>query len=908
MAFPSTQLPVHVWIAPGASPQDAVAGIGGWVEITPDVRVSDGIVINTGRPDEAAVVDASTCTLRLDNTAGKYSPRNPNSTYFGRLSRNTPLRVTVDIVSDTFTRTATDGWGTSTSGHPWSLHGTAANFGVSAGAGTIVMPSAGLYRIAYTSVPFADFEVTATWKCSAPTNTTGGNWAFSLFFRSPDGGTTWWYEAAFEVDDASDEISCVVYDRASGRIIGADNVIPYTTDTDYQVRVRVVGTQVCMRVWAAADPEPTLWDVVANSYSGTGLDDLTSGFVGVGGAVYGGNTDTPFTITVSAVTVAADRFEGYVSEWPPRWSMGGHNPTAPIRADGVLRRLTQGAAPLRSATYRYLANELSPAAYWPLEDDEGTPAAASAVPGGRPMTLAGTPAFGTSDTPDGITQTVAVAASDSLTGQIVAPWADSSFTAVFVVTQDTVTGGTAAGQCSVTLDTPGGSSGCKRWRITADVDAGTATVYRIDSADTVTSVASISSVNWSAAWWTIAVTVQQDGSDVDVGLYLYGTTYSDTGTVAGATMAAPTKAVIHTSGAGSSPCVLIGHLAVYETVQAASTISALISAAYGWNGSHAIDRIHNMCTQEAVACHVAADSTVSTLVGVQRPLSLLELIREAEAADGGMLYERGGGLAYQHRAARYDLPVAATATFDQLGSPPEPVDDDQRLRNRVTLTQVGGGSATAEDTTSTAAVGTYDHTAEVNIYSDGTLPQHAGWRLHLGTVDVMRWPRIHLNLAGEPTLIDQVAGLLVGDRIQVTGPPAELPPDTVDVIVEGWQETLGPYGWDIELACSPHEPWTVGEYDHTNSRYNTTASELDADVTTAGTSLQVATASGPLWTTDAGDVPFDIGVGGERMTVTAVAGGSSPQTFTVTRSVNGVTKAHTAGAAISLWRPVYYAL
>jgi hypothetical protein len=68
------------------------------------------------------------------------------------------------------------------------------------------------------------------------------------------------------------------------------------------------------------------------------------------------------------------------------------------------------------------------------------------------------------------------------------------------------------------------------------------------------------------------------------------------------------------------------------------------------------------------------------------------------------------------------------------------------------------------------------------------------------------------------------------------------------------------------------------------------------------------TSTSPLWTTASGDVPFDIAVGGERMTVTAVSGTSSPQTFTVTRHVNGVTKAHTAGEDVRLWFPPIYAM
>ncbi|PAN01002.1 hypothetical protein CJI59_13820 [Streptomyces sp. Alain-F2R5] len=56
------------------------------------------------------------------------------------------------------------------------------------------------------------------------------------------------------------------------------------------------------------------------------------------------------------------------------------------------------------------------------------------------------------------------------------------------------------------------------------------------------------------------------------------------------------------------------------------------------------------------------------------------------------------------------------------------------------------------------------------------------------------------------------------------------------------------------------------------------------------------------------DFPFDITVGGERMTVTSVSGTASPQTFTVVRSVNGVVKAHEAGADVRLSDPATVAL
>jgi hypothetical protein len=64
-----------------------------------------------------------------------------------------------------------------------------------------------------------------------------------------------------------------------------------------------------------------------------------------------------------------------------------------------------------------------------------------------------------------------------------------------------------------------------------------------------------------------------------------------------------------------------------------------------------------------------------------------------------------------------------------------------------------------------------------------------------------------------------------------------------------------------------------------------------------------------LWTTDPTMFPFDIRMGGERITVTNITGSSSPQTFgPLIRSVNGVVKAQTAGTEITLWDTPRYAL
>jgi hypothetical protein len=73
---------------------------GEWVDISARVRQTSDVAITRGRPDEASTADASVCTLTLDNTDGRFSPRNPNSPYFGQLARNTPLRVGLVVGAD----------------------------------------------------------------------------------------------------------------------------------------------------------------------------------------------------------------------------------------------------------------------------------------------------------------------------------------------------------------------------------------------------------------------------------------------------------------------------------------------------------------------------------------------------------------------------------------------------------------------------------------------------------------------------------------------------------------------------------------------------------------------------------------------------------------------------------------
>jgi hypothetical protein len=134
-------------------------------------------------------------------------------------------------------------------------------------------------------------------------------------------------------------------------------------------------------------------------------------------------------------------------------------------------------------------------------------------------------------------------------------------------------------------------------------------------------------------------------------------------------------------------------------------------------------------------------------------------------------------------------------------------------------------------------------------------------------------------------------------------------PDTVLLLARGYTETLSSDTHQISWNEAPGEPYLCPVFDDGVSRWAAGASSLHAAITSTAVSFFVDSADGTLWTTAGGDLPLDIMVAGERMTVGAITGTSSPQVFSsVTRSVNGVVKSHVADEPVDIAQPLYYAL
>ena len=86
-AFPEAPLAINVKILVD----------GSWLDITSWVYGQDRaqIEINRGRSDEAKLVEPSRAGFQLNNRDGQFSPRNPTSWLYGKIGRNTQVRIAV---------------------------------------------------------------------------------------------------------------------------------------------------------------------------------------------------------------------------------------------------------------------------------------------------------------------------------------------------------------------------------------------------------------------------------------------------------------------------------------------------------------------------------------------------------------------------------------------------------------------------------------------------------------------------------------------------------------------------------------------------------------------------------------------------------------------------------------------
>lgn len=616
------------------------------------------------------------------------------------------------------------------------------------------------------------------------------------------------------------------------------------------------------------------------------------------------------------------RFNGEVSSWPQKWDTTGNDVWVPVEVAGILRRLNQGNNPLRSVLYRKTLDLAGLLAYWPCEDGDNSTSLASAIAGAPDMTIT------TTEQPDfaaysgfNSTSPIPTLKLSSWSGNIPAYVDTTQFQLRFLLHIP------SGGMTNCTVLSLRGVGTFARFDVEYTTTSSGSLVLKVYDPTGALLSNSASMTGYNNENIEISIDVYQFGSDVVYNFIIIQdndvVNLASTTITGPATPPIPRRVVVNPDSIMDDAAV--GQIAyrkraVTNTVTTSQEVTGDISA---YIGETAAARILRLCTEEGISVKIVGTVSDSSPMGPQLPATLLTLLDECAQVDNGNLYEprESFGLAYRTRTSQYNRPTTAELDYTNHElSTLEPVDDDRFIRNDVTVTRTNGSSYRATLDSGTLSIseppngiGRYQDQATLNLESDDDLINEAGWLLHLGTVDEARYPVINLDLsnqsiASNPDLLSAILNLDIGDCLAVINPPSWLPPEDIEQSVRGYTEELNTFEHRIGLNCVPCSPYRVGIYNDSGSKYSSDGSLLASDVSDSATSLSVSTPSGPLWTTDGAEVPFDIMVGGERMTVTAIAGASSPQTFTVTRSVNGIVKAQPAGSTVELFQPVYYAL
>lgn len=894
MAFPQTALPIKVELYIN----------GTWTDVTSDVYGSKQIRITRGRSDEGQQVEPTRCAFTLDNRDGAYTPRNPEGPHYGYIGRNTPCRVSVltgDIYLDL------PGTSTGYASTPdtaalditgdidvridatfanWLPPATAAS--TTAAESTVEMMGKFLsgnkswFLGARNGLLYFEWSADGSTSLSAsstvppPIPGGGGRLAIRATLDVDNGasGNTVTFWTAETLDSPWTQLGDAVVQSGTTSVFNSTAALRVGNATDFAF------TPPIGRVHSAAVLDGIWGTTVADPYFSSQTVGATS-FADAAGLTWTINGD-------AAITNRKTRFTGEVSAWNVRWE-NRFDIVTEVEASGIMRRLTQGASPVRSPMHREFTNpaRANIVAYWPMEDEASATTFASGFDGDQAMTFTPTgttPAAYTDWAPSGALPTLT-------TGKV--RGRPSAYTATSYIFIRFFAAVPAAGVSFTDRLFSFTQTGTARTWTAYINTSGNVDLRAYDADNTQILSTGFTAFAVNGTQRHVGIELTQDGADIDYQIIVFEledatldsvSSTSTSGTLAGYTVGSVIEVRVGESGGLNGTA--IGHVAVADDDGAfADTLGALV----GWAGEPAYSRIFRLGSEEDIPSYSAGVSDQE--MGIQSRQTLLALMREAEDVDAGILCEQRDFLGFRLRD-RVDLyNQMPTLTLDYSGAdglvtPLAPTDDDQQVRNDVTVGRTGGSSSRITLDTgalSTQAppdgVGRYDESVTLNLYEDEQADDFAGWRLHLGTWDESRYPTVTVMLAAAPHLLDEASSTDIGDRIHITNPPDWLPTDTIDLQVQGYSETLDQFTWTLEFNCAPAGPWDVAwtgadtaAAEREFAWADTAGSELAEDLTTTETDVDLLTTSSPVWTSDAGDSPYDLRVGGEVMTVTAPGG------------------------------------
>lgn len=905
-----------------------------------DMRQTSPVTVTRGLSSESASdAEPTTSSVTLDSRDHKYAPRNPTSTLFGKIGRNTPFR-----------------WGYN-EGSPWlESDGT--------GTSGLTTPDQAAFDVTDLDVRIdiaLENWVTGSGSqglCSRWT-ATGDNRAWGIYLAGTGQLAFVWSptgNSSFNTEFSDVNVPIVAHN-------GQRMAIRVTMDVNngsgsYDLRF-YTGRTVDDEEWSLlGEPQSGAATTLPNVSSRIEFGDL-SGFVmsamtGKGYAMklmssIGGATamqmstsdadpgDTSFvsnglTWTLnSGVTMTNKiiRMVGEIPSWPPTRDLSGNNTVVDIEPTDLMRRMDAGTKPVDSAILRFIKVN-SPIECWTLTDSSNVTSGRSmnGSPDMRVTLTFGTalPDWGGGSLAEWIEPVVSLPGGTDGTMKASTRRAASAATGWSV---DFLIAGKQ--DMDFTIADYGELSDADPrigWTLELDQSADQITLTTVAAGDTSSSLTLQSTISsagvFDGAVHHIRLTTETTGSDADFEIFVDGVS-RDTGTATGY----GSEAVLFVRpgwfyNATTQDLPSIGYV-TYWGSSGVPSAADMYEAATGYPGERAGVRIARLAEESGYVATVTGELVYQRLMGVQSTKTILELLNECNKTNFGYLVGARDRLELIHRgqSTLWNQPPGLTLDFSAglISAPFKPVDDDKLTENDVTVKREFGavparqvletGSLSVQDFPN--GVGRYDKDHTYSLFEDSHADQVAYMRLHLGTYDGVRYTRITLDLANPRVnaMLDDILRLDVGDKIRLTDVPSDHGPDDVDVLIQGYTEEAGPKEWKITFNCVPGDPWNalVADSD-TYGRADTAGCQLNEDLTSGETGVDVLTTGLYRWVDSAtypSDFPFDVRTGGEVMRVTACTGTGLSQTFTVTRGINGVTKAHSSGQDIRLANPVYVA-
>jgi hypothetical protein len=618
--------------------------------------------------------------------------------------------------------------------------------------------------------------------------------------------------------------------------------------------------------------------------------------------------DTPVKVTFNNGSGDIDRAVAYLADLPLEWTTGGKFRYVHIDAYGLLARL-DGADSLDSNAYRWTKYTSDLVAYWSFEDDSGATRAASAV-AGQPDGAVFNVGFG-SDPTYGGSKPLPVLEATSTIVLTVAPYARPYPEAWSVCMAWRIPARPASTQdlaVAVVCDT----GAVRKWvlRMT-NATPSVVTLRAYNSAGTellsdaglaFDSIATTESYEPFGDQLAIQISAAQNGTGIDWSWLIYRGHHGgggSSGTLAASTLG-PVSSLV-TGGSGAEDGHTVGHYCVFASATLGTTSVSEIAGA--GVGDLTIDRF----AQQGVLSNVPVTfgASVGEPMGPVPTDTLINVLREADRLERGLLWEDPeGNLRIRSREDLINRSVGLTLAYATQVRSLQPTSAVRDYVNRVTVNREGGSSATVDATgplspTTRGVVRSKPLT--VNSQYDTNLRYYAQWDAAVGTCPDYRYA-VELQFhGGASAKLNDWLALSLGDRVQITSPPAELPPDTIDGYLRGYSEHINRFEYTVNARLLPSRPYQVFtvEGSGNSGRADTSGSRLLAPITTSATSAIVGTYGNPgertgvaaKWSTTS--LPYDLALrAAERVTCTAVT--NNAPTFVAAGAV-----AHADNAAVT---------